>query len=76
MKALSLKIPEELAERLDAYARNRGKSKSAVLREFIEQTLDAADANPLADIAHIIGAVRGPADLSTNKDYLEGLGGK
>ena len=36
MKTISLKLPEALFEKLDSAARERGESKSALIREVIE----------------------------------------
>jgi metal-responsive CopG/Arc/MetJ family transcriptional regulator len=42
MKTLSLRLPESLLEKLDAVARERGESRSALLREAIEAVLSGA----------------------------------
>lgn len=79
MKAISLKIPDHLDARLAETARQRGASKSAIVREAVEAML-AASATPgkascFELAADLIGGVRGgPDDLSHNPRHLEGYG--
>ena len=42
MTTISLKLPEALVARLEAEARSRQKSKSAIIREYLEQGLNGA----------------------------------
>jgi hypothetical protein len=56
--------------------KRRNVSQSAIVRESLEQLLlvDTASRGELtcADLAgDLIGSVRGPRDLSTNKQYLQ-----
>jgi predicted DNA-binding protein len=76
MPTVSLKIPEALHRRLVAAARKAGKSKSALLREALEDHLNGAPALSAYDLAKdLLGSVRGgPPDLSTNPKYMEGFG--
>ena len=78
MKTLSLKIPESLLERLDAAARKRGESRSALLREAIEMILSGKDHiqdGSCLDLAKdIAGCIKGPEDLSFNKRRMNGYG--
>ncbi len=78
MNIMSLKIPDALAVRLVEAASQRGTSKSALVREAIRAFLradEAAGSGPiLSSVADLAGAFPGPADLSVNKAYLEGLG--
>ena len=39
MKTISLKMPEALFEKLESTARERGESKSALLRELVQMTV-------------------------------------
>ena len=79
MRAISLKMPQTLDARLTAAARRRRRSKSAYVREAVEQRLAQEERDPEASlferIQHLVGCAKGaPRDLSTNKRYLEGLG--
>ncbi len=78
MKTLCLKIPEAVAARLEATARKRGQSKSAVVREILDEYLSqgkpAAEVSCLDLAGDLIGCVEGPGDLSTNPRYMSGFG--
>jgi hypothetical protein len=79
MKTVSLKLPATLSARLDRAARQRGQSKSAIVREALQSFLNGkhAGARPLSalDLAgDLVGCAEGPGDLSTNPKYLEGFG--
>jgi hypothetical protein len=79
MRAISLKVPENLDARLSAMARRRRRSKSAIVRESLERTLAEEERDPETPLfermRHLVGCAKGrPADLSTNKEYLKDLG--
>ena len=78
MTGVSLKMPESLAAEVAAVAHRRGVSKSALIREAIETFLTGDEANhpsSALDLARdLAGAFEGPADLSVNKDYMQGFG--
>jgi Arc/MetJ-type ribon-helix-helix transcriptional regulator len=76
MTTVTCKISEELDARLESVARKERVSKSAVLRDALEQRLKARRHRPSAyDIVrHLCGSLRGPRDLSTNPKYLNDLG--
>jgi predicted transcriptional regulator len=78
MKTLSLKLPESLLERLDAAARERGESRSVLLREAIETVLSGevrVQHGSCLDLAKdLAGSVMGPEDLSFNKRRMDGYG--
>jgi hypothetical protein len=73
-----LKLPETLHSRLEALARQQGTSKSAVIREALEESLAGNGARPpvscLDLVRDLVGCVQGPGDLSVNKRYLEDFG--
>lgn len=78
MKTISLKVPEIMDARLAAIAKQAGKTKSEVAREGLEfffekgHTRRSASAYDLSrDLA---GSVRGPGDLSSNKERMRGYG--
>lgn len=78
MKTLSLKLPEELDIRIGAIARQRGSSKSAVVRSALEAYL-AGKAPPFSgsalDLAgDLVGALNGPGDLSYHQEHMRGYG--
>ena len=78
MTTISLKVPETLAMRLEDTARQRGVSKSLLIRSALEVYLQADDVeepgSALSQAADLAGALSGPEDLSTNKDYLRNFG--
>ncbi len=78
MKTISLKLPHALDAKLTALLKQRGTSKSALIREAIEDYV-AHQNEPLAgsflDLAKsCCGCVDGPEDLSTCKTYMDGYG--
>ncbi len=79
MKTISLKLPQRLLQLLEAEARTRRASKSALVRECLEQALAAPPrkgAQSCFDLAHdLAGSLSGlPRDLATNPKYLDGFG--
>ena len=78
MHTISLRISESLAIRLEDTARQRGVSKSALIREALEAYLQADRAeraeSALSQVANLAGTLSGPEDLSVNKDYLRNFG--
>lgn len=78
VKTISLKLPKALEAQLEAEARRRQTTKSAVVRECLQQALSGQKrkrALTCYDLAKdIIGSQRGPRDLSTNSKYMEGFG--
>jgi Arc/MetJ-type ribon-helix-helix transcriptional regulator len=78
MRTLSLKLPASLSAKLDRVARQRGQSKSEVVRAALQQFLNGELAIPaesaLEAVQPWIGCVDGPGDLTTNPKYMEGFG--
>ena len=78
MNTISLKVPETLAIRLEDTARQRGVSKSALVRSALEAYLQADRVehpeSVLSRTADLVGVLSGPGDLSVNKDYLRDFG--
>jgi hypothetical protein len=79
MKTISLKVTDTLHRKLEHAARQRGQSKSAVLRAALEQFLngEVAGQRPLSALelaGDLVGCFEGPGDLSTNPKYMEGFG--
>ncbi len=78
MKTLSLKLPDELDVRVGAVAKQRGSSKSEVVRSALEAYL-AGEASPIPgsalDLAgDLVGALDGPVDLSCHEKHMRGYG--
>jgi Arc/MetJ-type ribon-helix-helix transcriptional regulator len=79
MKTIALELPESLDQELEAMAERRGVSKSNLVREAVEGYLSSATSEPepgsfLDRARDLVGRLDGPADLSSNKEYLAGLG--
>ena len=62
-------------------ARARGTSMKQAVLEAVQQHLDALPASThgssgsvLDGLDDVLGSAEGPADLSTNSDYLQGYG--
>ena len=79
MLTVSLKIPEEVDRRVAVVARRAGISKSAVIREAIEERLAktprSATASFLDLAADLAGCVDGPEDLASHAKHMAGYGG-
>lgn len=78
MKTISLKVPEALAARLIEAAAQAERSKSAVIREALEQFLSreghASAGSFTARASDLAGCLSGPEDLSFDARHLEGYG--
>jgi hypothetical protein len=76
MHTISLKLPPQLEHLVEAEARRRQISKSAVIRACVEEVLLKRPGSKrqltCADLmGDLIGSLNGPPDLSINKRYLE-----
>jgi predicted DNA-binding protein len=81
MKTMTVKLPDELAVRLEKRAKRLGVSKSALLRESLERDLveDAVVVEEAPSAYDLMkggfGCVNsGVGDLSTNPKHMEGFG--
>lgn len=78
MKTLTLEISESLEDNLSTYAKNRGVSKAAVVREVLTRMFkpepDAGTQSALSLVEDLVGLVDGPEDLSCNPEHLESFG--
>jgi predicted DNA-binding protein len=77
MRTISLKVPDEIDEKLEARARGLGKTKSEITREALERLFDdasAAKVSALDLVRDLVGTARGPGDLASNKKHLRGYG--
>ncbi len=79
MTTITMKVPPEMARRLDAEAKARGLSRSALIRSAIRELLESERDRPatpsVLDLAgSAVGALEGPSDLSTHPGHLDGYG--
>ncbi len=75
MKTVSVKLPVPLAAWLTRQARELRRSKSALVRQALEQQRSSPGQGTCLDLMEdLCGCVRGPRDLSTNPKHLEGFG--
>lgn len=62
---LTIRLPKDLAERLDDAARRSGVSRGRIVRAELEKARDAAE----LPVLRWAGDVSGPADLSMRKGF-------
>ena len=79
MKTISLKLPSRLSARLERAAKQRGQSKSEIVRTALEQFLNGRPVRqrPMSALelaGDLVGCADGPSDLATNPKYMEGFG--
>lgn len=74
MRTISVKLPEVLDRELTELARQRHSTRSALVREALEAMVQAHPRSVAAVAGELIGAVDGPADLSSSPDHLVGYG--
>ena len=72
---ISLKLPDPLLLEVEAEAKRRGLSKSALVRESLESTLRRQRGKKRVScldlVGDLVGKFKGPPDLSTNSKYLD-----
>ena len=79
MTTITCKVPEKLAAQLEALARSQRRSKSAVVREALEdrfKTKRSRGSVVAFDLVkHLCGSLKGgPSDLATNPEHMKGFG--
>lgn len=77
MRTISLKLPDDLDAKLEARARDVGRTKSEITREALLQFLEGEPARGVSCldlVRDLVGTARGPGDLASNKKYLRGYG--
>jgi predicted DNA-binding protein len=67
---LTIRLPEEVLERLKETSRRTGIPVGRLVRRSLEMTLTQTDSNPLLKFAGIIKG--GPKDLSSRKGFSRG----
>ncbi len=78
MDTLTLKIPSVIKEKLKAYSRRKGLSKSEIVRNALVEYLEKdelSNKGTFYDLAQdLAGSVKEASDLSTNKKHLSSYG--
>lgn len=77
MRTISLKVPDGIDEKLEARARDLGKTKSEITREALLQFLEghrASGVSCLDLVRDLVGTAHGPGDLASNKKHMRGYG--
>lgn len=79
MTTITCKLPEALAAQLTSLAREERRSKSAILRDALEDRLKAREKAPMVTalslVKHLCGVMQGePADLATNPQHMRDFG--
>ena len=71
-ETLTIRLGEKLAHALREEARQTGLAKGEIARQALESRL--RHGGKLSVMQRHFGAMRGPADLSTNKSYRRSWG--
>lgn len=79
MTTISLKIPDEMVSRMDAMARAKQTSRSALLREALEEKLKAATRKTPLSLYEQSSDLCGKGcsslgDLASNPKHMDGFG--
>jgi predicted transcriptional regulator len=74
MRAISLKLPDELDQRLTRLAARRKVSRSALLRAALEAYTKEQPTSVTAMAEDLAGSLDGPEDLSSSPRHLSGYG--
>ncbi|MCA1785344.1 MAG: ribbon-helix-helix domain-containing protein [Desulfobacteraceae bacterium] len=78
MSTLTLKVPDVLNAQLKSYAKQKGLSKSEIVRMALSEYFSRDNIpfeGSILDLSEdLAGSIEAPSDISSNKDYLEGYG--
>jgi Arc/MetJ-type ribon-helix-helix transcriptional regulator len=78
MKTISIKLPDDLLAKIQYTAKKRGETRSAVMREALEECLSKEKkqntGSCLDQARDLAGCVQGPPDLSTNPEHMDRYG--
>lgn len=78
MSTLTLKVPDVLNAQLNSYAKQKGLSKSEIVRMALSEYFSRDNIpfeGSILDLSEdLAGSIEAPSDISSNKDYLEGYG--
>jgi metal-responsive CopG/Arc/MetJ family transcriptional regulator len=73
-RVVAVKLEEELDRELTEMARRKNVSRSMVVREALRAYAGGRSKSALELAGDAVGSLRGPGDLSTNKDRLKDFG--
>jgi hypothetical protein len=73
-KSLTIRLDDATAAALDAAVRRTRRSRGELVREAVLAHVRVTQPTALDSLAEYVGAVSGPADLSTNKAHLRDFG--
>jgi hypothetical protein len=78
MRSVTIRLPEPLSAEIEAEARRRNMTRSAVVRERLERGRTRSRSEEAPQIADLVGSIDGlPADLSERKEeYLKATYGR
>jgi predicted transcriptional regulator len=76
MDPISIKLSKQLQELLDSLAKQRGLTRSAVVREALQAYAKESGVPSSAGAAagDLVGSLDGPRDLSTAAKHMRGFG--
>ena len=78
MKTLTVKLPDDLNSRLNMVSKNKGVSKSQVVRKaiaaFFVREEKPVEGSFLSLAEDMCGCIHAPIDLSTDKEHMEEYG--
>jgi predicted transcriptional regulator len=76
MKTIAIKLPDDLLAAIQFAAKKRGETRSAVMREALQEFLSKnQNTGSCLDLARdLAGRVQGPSDLSTNPAHMDHYG--
>jgi predicted transcriptional regulator len=78
MKTIAIKLSDELLAEIRNVAQKRGETRSAVVRQALEQCFslkDHRETRTCLDLARdLAGSFQGPEDLSTSPAHMDGYG--
>ncbi len=74
MRTISLKLPDELDQRLETLAKRRRTSRSEVIRAALEAFEPARAESFTAAAADLVGSLVGPKDLASAPRHMLGYG--
>lgn len=78
MERINVRVEGSVKQRLEADAKQKGTSPSAIVRQLIEEHYGqpvVENCLQLAERLGILGSIKGlPADLTTNPEHMEGFG--
>jgi metal-responsive CopG/Arc/MetJ family transcriptional regulator len=74
-EAMSIKLPRTLSARVSRLAQRRNVSRTEIVRDALEEYVNAHGKTERRDLADLKGCLKGlPRDLSSNPRHLEGYG--